>query len=271
MGEKCSTVSDISPENPIPGAHPEFAALATRPYAPKSLRAIWLQIYDRLADAIERGLVAPGAKLPGEVHLADLFGVSRITVRRALALHQSEGKLQARKGVGIFVRQKPRYFEIRNDMTFADSLVADGGEISTRTLLLERGPASAEAARLFGLSPGDPVLKLHRLRMLDSAPIYVSRKEFPLARFPRFEADYAESASVVAVYRATGIAHYRRAETRVRGGLASREEAEILGLTPKTPVQHVTSINRDPDGAAIELNRGCWPMSSVELVFTSDG
>ncbi|NDW02501.1 phosphonate metabolism transcriptional regulator PhnF [Yangia sp. PrR002] len=248
-----------------------MSALALEPYAPKAQRAIWLQIYHRLAEAIERGCVAPGSKLPGEVQLAELFAVNRITMRRALALHQSEGRLQARKGVGIFVRQKPRHFEVRSDMTFADSLAADGGVISTRTLLLDRAPASAEAARLFGLAPGAEVIRMHRLRLLDGAPIYLSRKEFPPARFPRFEADYAQSGSVVAVYRAAGIPHYRRAETRVRGGLASREEAEILGLTPKTPVQHVTAINRAPDGAAIELNRGCWPMASVELVFSEDG
>lgn len=263
-------MADAPPETPLPSAHPELAALAIEPYAPKSLRAIWLQIYDRLEDAIERGVVPPGTRLPGEVHLAELFGVNRITMRRALALHQSEGRLQARKGVGIFVRQTPRLFEVRSDMTFADSLAADGGAISTRTLALDRGPASAEAARLFGLAEGAEVIRMHRLRLLDGAPIYVSRKEFPPARFPNFEGDYASSGSVVAVYRAAGIARYRRAETRVRGGLASREEAEILGLTPKTPVQHVTAINRSRDGAAIELNRGCWPMAGVELVFLDD-
>ncbi|MCC5778406.1 GntR family transcriptional regulator [Nitratireductor sp. B36] len=251
----------------VKAENPELAALAARPYAPRSARPIWLQIYDRLADAIRQELVPPGSRLPGEVYLADLFGVSRITMRRALALHQNEGLLQARKGVGIFVRQRPRRFLIRNDMQFAESLLVDGGSISSKNLWLGRGRASAEAADLFEIEPGEPVIFLHRLRQLDGAPIYVSRKEFPISRFPDFEERYHESGSVRAVFRSAGIENYRRSETRVLGGFASKEEAEILEISPQTPVQYVTSINRDASGKVIEFNRGCWPMASVELVF----
>ncbi|MEQ9673646.1 MAG: GntR family transcriptional regulator, partial [Roseovarius indicus] len=45
-------------------------ALAAEEYAPRATRAIWLQIYDRLARAIDQRLVAPGSRLPGEVQLA---------------------------------------------------------------------------------------------------------------------------------------------------------------------------------------------------------
>lgn len=244
-----------------------LAAIAGHPYDARSERPIWLQIYDRLTRAIERGIFAPGSRLPGEVHLADMFRVNRVTMRRALALHQSEGKLQARKGVGIFVRQAPRAFVIRNDMRFADSLIGCGAQVTSRTLRLERASPSREAARLFGLGSGGQVIVLHRVRLLDGAPIYFTRKELPGHRFPEFEQIYEESQSVSAVYRAAGIPRFRRAETRVRGGLAQADEAEILCINGNTPVQYVTAINRAPDDEAIEFNRGCWPMASVEFVF----
>lgn len=244
-------------------------ALAQRPYEARALRPIWLQIYDRLSEAIDSGLVAQGAKLPGEVQLAEMFRVNRVTMRRALALHQSEGKLQARKGVGIFVRQTPRAFVIQNDMRFSDSLIGCGQDVTTHTLRLERAAPGPEAARLFGLSPRDRVIVLHRMRLLDGAPIYFTRKELPAHRFPDFERLYERLQSVSAVYKASGIPWFRRAETRVRGGLATPDEAKILGINAKTPVQHVTAINRTADGAAIEYNRGCWAMASVEFVFVS--
>jgi DNA-binding GntR family transcriptional regulator len=251
------------------GAHrrADLSDLALRPYDDRFRRPIWLQIYDRLAWAIDRGVVTPGGRLPGEVHLAAMFRVNRVTMRRALAKHQSEGRLQARKGVGIFVRQTPRPFLIRDDMRFADSLIGCGAQVDSRTLRLERAAPSPEAARLFGLSAGDEVIVLHRMRLLDGAPIYFTRKELPGGRFPDFERVYAGAQSVSAVYRAAGIPWFRRAETRVRGGLAQPYEAGILGINAGTPVQHVTAINRAPDGAAIEFNRGCWPMASVEFVF----
>lgn len=263
--EKCSTVTDQSlPTERNTG----LEALASQPYDERAVCAIWLQIYDRLNHAIEGGLVAPGSRLPGENQLAKMFRVNRITVRRALALHQSEGKLQARKGVGIFVRHRAHAFVIRDDMSFAESLGDSAGDISSRTLRLCRAKPSIEAAEILGVGE---VIVLHRLRLVNGSAIYFTRKELPARRFPDFEEVFGQTQSVSAVYKAAGIPWFRRAETRVRGGLAQADEADILGINTKTPVQHVTAINRDPDGAAIELSRGCWPMASVEFVFdTSD-
>lgn len=248
-----------------------LAGLAGVAYDARSARPIWLQIHDRLARAIEGAVVKPGSRLPGEVQLAEMFRVNRMTMRRALALLQSEGKLQARKGVGIFVRPVPRAFVIRNDMRFADSLIGCEAQVTSRTLRLERAAPSPEAARLFDLRRGDQVIVLHRMRLLDGAPIYFTRKELPAHRFPEFERIYTIGQSVSAVYKAAGIPWFRRAETRVSGGFAQPDEAEILCLNDNTPVQYVTAINRDPDGVAIEYNRGCWPMTSVEFVFQTSG
>lgn len=246
-------------------------ALARRPYDERATRPIWLQIYDRLARAIDEHIVAPGSRLPGEVQLAAMFRVNRVTMRRALALHQSEGNLQARKGVGIFVRHKPRPFLIQDDMRFADSLGEAGRNVTSRTLRLQRAAPGPEAAALFGLEDGDTVIVLHRVRLLDGAPIYVTHKEFPAHRFLAFERLYSETQSVSAIFKASGIARFHRAETRVRGGLAQPDEAEILGINAKTPVQYVTAINTDPEGNPIEISYGCWPMTSVEFLFRSSG
>ncbi|WP_294621301.1 phosphonate metabolism transcriptional regulator PhnF [uncultured Roseovarius sp.] len=244
-------------------------ALARRPYDKRATRPIWLQIYDRLARAIDENVVSPGSRLPGEVQLAAMFRVNRVTMRRALALHQSEGNLQARKGVGIFVRPKPRPFLIQDDMRFADSLGEAGQNVTSRTLRLHRATPSPEAAALFDLDDGDTVIVLHRVRLLDGAPIYVTHKEFPARRFPDFERLYTETQSVSAIYKASGIARFHRAETRVRGGLAQQDEAEILGINAKTPVQYVTAINTDLQGRPIEFSHGCWSMTSVEFLFRS--
>ena len=71
-------------------------------------------------------------------------------------------------------------------------------------------------------------------------------------------------------FRAHGIDRFRRVETRVSGGFASSEEAEILQLTPGTPVFRINARNTDDAGAAIEWTKGCWPLTSVEFVFGPD-
>jgi len=63
------------------------------------------QLFLVLHDEIDRGVLAPGDALPTEQTLGDQFGVSRITVRRALADLAEQGYIERRQGVGSFVRE----------------------------------------------------------------------------------------------------------------------------------------------------------------------
>ncbi len=76
------------------------------------------QLFLVLHDEIDRGVMAPGDALPTEQTLCDQFGVSRITVRRALADLSDQGYIERRHGVGSFVREN------RDDSGSTDALVA---------------------------------------------------------------------------------------------------------------------------------------------------
>ncbi|MDH6245905.1 GntR family transcriptional regulator [Mycobacterium sp. OTB74] len=67
--------------------------------------ALHRQLFLVLHDEIARGALAPGDPLPSEQSLGEQFGVSRITVRRALADLADHGLIERRHGVGSFVRQ----------------------------------------------------------------------------------------------------------------------------------------------------------------------
>lgn len=62
-----------------------------------------MQIAMMLRRDIERGTVKPGDKLPSENELTRLHSVSRAVIREAVAILRSEGILEARRGVGVFV------------------------------------------------------------------------------------------------------------------------------------------------------------------------
>ncbi len=62
------------------------------------------QLFLVLHDEIDRGVLTPGDALPTEQNLCEQFGVSRITVRRALADLAEQGYIERRHGVGSFVR-----------------------------------------------------------------------------------------------------------------------------------------------------------------------
>lgn len=252
-------MADI-PENPT-------APFERLVFLPRSDAPIWRQIRDHVLALIEGGELAPGQQLPGETHLAAALNVTRITLRQALQQLQNEGHLTARKGVGIFVRSPPSIFSIREGRPFRENIVTHDAPIATRTLFIERKRAGASIAARLGLAAGARVIHLRRTRAVGSQPIYVNDKYFPEAMFTRFEEVYAPAQSVTEVFRAHGIASFRRIETRVSGGFATAEEAGILLLTPGTPVFRVRARNDDAAGTAIEWTEGCWPLTSVEFVF----
>src|ERR1700742_5212845 len=80
------------------------------------------QLFLVLHDEIDRGVLAPGQALPTEQTLCDQFGVSRITVRRALADLAEQGYIERRQGVGSFVRQLDRPDEGPLSGSYMDNL-----------------------------------------------------------------------------------------------------------------------------------------------------
>lgn len=252
---------DIDPDT----SSEEFRQLASQPYRDKQIQPIWLQIYERLGSAIAAGLLPEGRRLPSEDALAAVFGVTRRTLRRALNRHQQEGRLLSRKGVGVFVRSLAVRYVVHQHEAFNASL--DDRSLRNETLSLGRRPASALAAKIFGLAAGEEVIELRMLSIVDTAPIYLAIKEFPIAIFPDFEAAYLQSGTILGAYASGGVNDYNRVQTRLFGDTVTKEEAALLQLNPGAPLIRSHAFNTDPSGRTIEVNRGCWPMFSVELVF----
>lgn len=85
----------------MPANHPKFdLAVAIDPRSPLSLQH---QLRHKLIDAMNRGVLRPGRKLPSSRQLAEQVGVSRNTVTLAYDALLAEGHLVSRPRSGIFV------------------------------------------------------------------------------------------------------------------------------------------------------------------------
>jgi GntR family transcriptional regulator len=83
------------------------------PWTPRTIShdgpdLIWRQIRDDIADAIQRGDLAPGARLPSEMDLANTYAVARVSVRRAVLELRKEKMLVVHQGRGTYVTPKRR-------------------------------------------------------------------------------------------------------------------------------------------------------------------
>lgn len=67
--------------------------------------ARYYHLYQALSSALQEGRIAPGESLPSEPELASSYGVSRTTVRQALARLEQEGRILRRRGSGTYARE----------------------------------------------------------------------------------------------------------------------------------------------------------------------
>src|ERR1700756_2507140 len=110
------------------------------------------QLFLVLHDEIARGAMAPGAALPTEQALCDQFGVSRITVRRALADLAEQGFIERRQGVGSFVREHTPSEPVSAGRSYMDGLRQSRFETEVDVIELETRRPPRPIAEALGAS-----------------------------------------------------------------------------------------------------------------------
>ncbi|WP_151737486.1 trehalose operon repressor [Paenibacillus tengchongensis] len=156
---------------------------------------IYLQIYKDYSSQIHSGQLPPGAKLPSESELAEAYGTSRETVRKALNLLFREGYIHKIKGRGSFVLDMTRMdFPVTGLISFKE--MADTLDAPSRTLVEETGrePAGNALARQLQITPEAEVWKVIRAREIDGERIILDKDYFRVDIVPWLSKEIAENS-----------------------------------------------------------------------------
>jgi DNA-binding GntR family transcriptional regulator len=210
------------------------------------------RVRESLAEEIARGGRPPGSRLPPERALALHFGVSRVTLRRALS-ELERGGIVGRDGAG-WVVSGPRIGEPPNElMSFSEMAASRGLTPGGRILASGERQATIDEAEALGLAPGAPLFELERLRTMDGVPILIDRTSLPLAIAPRIGALDLEHTSLYEVLEARFGIRPTRARFTVEAIAADARRARLLGLQTGDPLLRCQQQTDDADGRPIEL------------------
>ncbi len=136
------------------------------------------QIRARLRQDILDKRLQAGQKLPSEAQLQSAFGVSRITVRQALAELQAEGLVYTLNGKGSFVTRPAGAPRLGMLAGFNDFVRSRGRVPSGRLLGVRNCPAPARVALALRLERGAPVTLARALRLIDNVPASILHAYF---------------------------------------------------------------------------------------------
>ena len=216
-------------------------------------RPLYRQVRDVMARRIADGQWAPGGLIPSEMALAEEFGVSQGTVRKALDWLTAENVLERRQGRGTYVAEVTpessqfRFFRLAD--ASGNRKTPEGGK--TR---IKRRRAKARERKKLALDQGVDVFELKRTRLIDGAPAIVERIIVPAARFEGLEAGELPNALYALYQSAYGIS-IMSAEEEVQALAAPSDVAGELKLSQGAPVLFISRIARELDGTPVEWRR----------------
>ena len=228
---------------------------------------LWRQIESALREAIAAGTFKPGTQIPPDRQLAEHFGASRLTVRKALAPLEQEGLIRIEQGNGTFVSHKVRY-ALGRRVRFNQSLRALNVKPRRQLTKAEEVAASVAIAARLGIGAGETVAHLNLVSFADERPIAVSSRYFPLPRFRAIASAYRQHESITGALRALGVADYRRQTTEISARLPNALEARLLEQPKSRPVLGYKAVDVDLDERPIALNISC--ASADRVVFVID-
>lgn len=149
----------------------------------KAKKPLHLIISEKLRTEIEDGVYAPGELLPSEFDLGELFGVSRTTVRKAIANLINQGLVYTQQGKGVFVKQQQKIsFSLSNPLTFFNEEISRQGlRGEIRNLSFQIVEASPEVCSQLKLSqPEIKVYQQQKIILADGEAIALEIAYFPL-------------------------------------------------------------------------------------------
>ncbi|WP_368497019.1 GntR family transcriptional regulator [Herbiconiux sp. A18JL235] len=230
----------------------------------------WAQVHRDLRGLIDQGMPV-GMQLPTENEMASIYGISRITVRQALAALAEDGYVERRQGTGTFVADRPRL--IQHDfglMTpWRDRFRAAGEDaVSMHLRDLPAEPEPYELTRELPVEERElPRLHLKRLHLVNGRPIgitdswLVGRSAGLLAELPLIEGSVSTTLASVGV-QVVDTNHFLEVRT------VTSAEARLLQTGGEGTLFVDWSIGRS-GGELIETSRTAWLGSRVRFHYAT--
>lgn len=208
------------------------------------------------------GRWAPGSLMPSESELVAQFGVSRMTVNRALRELQSEGLVERIQGAGTFAAQLQRVSSTLTIRDLQDEIAARNHLHQAQVHTLAEEKASAALAAQLGLPRGAPVFHSVIVHLENGVPLQCEDRYVNPACAPDYLS--ADFSTITPTHYLLEVAPHWEAQYTIQAGTPTALEAELLDIAPDAPCLVVVRRTMSK-GIPITLVRLTHPGSRYQI------
>lgn len=218
----------------------------TRPGA-KTAAAPYARIKQHLKDELARGRWPPGAAMPSDAELVAQFGVSRMTVTRALNELRAEGLIERVQGVGTFAGHPARFASQLRIRDLHEEIVERGHRHHAVVHLAREEAATEAVAQALGLAAGAPVFHTLVVHFEDGVALQCENRHVNPASAPGYLG--CDFTRITPTQYLLQVAPFWEAQYSIEAALPTAREAKLLGIGRGEPclvVQRRTVGNDRP-------------------------
>nr|WP_237448408.1 GntR family transcriptional regulator [Nocardioides flavescens] len=209
-----------------------------------------------------------GDRLPAEVQVAAALGVSRMTLRQALAGLESKGLLERRRGRfgGNFVTEPKVDFTLAGLPGFTEQMRRAHVEAGAHVVRAATRTPSADVRAALGLKRGEQVHEVIRVRSGNGEPVALEETYLPAGPFPGLLThDLTDS-----IYSTMEREYARRphsADEVIEPIKATAQQAELLNVAVDAVLLLVVRTSYDEAGVPVEHSRDHFRPDRTRIVL----
>lgn len=231
---------------------------------------LYAQLQIAIHNDIVNGTYPLGARMPSETELGVHYGISRITVRRAVQELEKEGLLERKQGKGTFVRHQKIENKMDAIMGFTDSISKMGGKVGRVIHSKKLIPATKWLASMLQIPCGAQLFELKRTMYSDDAPILYDECYYPCSRFPDMIHQVQEDVSTYRLIKEVYGVSMPRAHKRFNVEIADITSSRYLGCEPGAPLFSIFKITYDDKNVPVQISKSLVLASCATYVLDVD-
>jgi len=215
---------------------------------------LYHQIKQNLRELMDSEVLTSGQALPSERKLAEVYGVNRLTARRAVGDLVREGLLIRQRGVGTFVAEPKLIQNMQRVQGFSERVRESGRAPSSRLISLETTMIPVHVAQRTDMPAETQIYKLVRLRSVDGEPVILETAYLPQERFPDLSAVDFSAATLYQILAERYDCVPAESEETLEPVILTDYEQELLETDTGALGMLVEAVTRNQVGHVVEFS-----------------